>query len=95
MIPVLLLGTNLLAFALMGADKRRARMRRRRIPEKTLFAAAGCFGALGAVMGMFVFRHKTRHWTFRCFLPLMLAAQLALLLWAFHACGAGGFLPFS
>ena len=70
---------NIMSFSLMAWDKRCARTGRRRIPEKTLFLAAGCFGALGGVIGMFACRHKTRHWYFRVFFPVMLIAQIALL----------------
>ncbi len=70
---------NVLSFSLMGVDKRRAQQGRWRIPERTLFLAAGCFGALGGLLGMQVFRHKTRHASFRIGLPVMLALQLALL----------------
>ena len=70
---------NTMSFSLMAWDKRCARTGRRRIPEKTLFLAAGCFGALGGVIGMFACRHKTRHWYFRVFFPVMLIAQIALL----------------
>ena len=66
---------NLVSFFLMASDKRRARAGRRRIPEKTLFLSAGCFGALGGVLGMFLCHHKTRHWYFRVFFPLMLIVQ--------------------
>ena len=71
--------TNLLSFFLMGWDKRCARRGTWRVAEKTLFLAAGCFGALGGLLGMYVFRHKTRRWYFRVFFPLMLAVQLAVL----------------
>ena len=69
---------NLAAFALMGLDKQRARNRRRRIPEKMLFGAALLGGSLGAWAGMYVFRHKTRHWYFVVGMPLILLAQILL-----------------
>ena len=75
---VYLLCMNLAAFLLMGADKRRARQHRWRFPEATLFLAAALGGSLGAVAGMRVFRHKTRHWYFVVGRPAILAAQLAL-----------------
>jgi len=75
--------TNLFSFFLMGADKRRAKKGKRRVPEKTLFLAAGCFGALGGVLGMQLFRHKTKHWYFQLFFPLMLVVQAAAVLAAF------------
>lgn len=74
----LLFCANLLSFLLMGYDKDCARKDKWRVSEKTLFLAAGCFGALGGIMGMHVFHHKTKHWTFRVFFPAMLAAQIAL-----------------
>lgn len=70
---------NILSFLLMYSDKRRAKRDKWRIPEKTLFLSAACFGALGGVLGMRLFRHKTRHWQFRVFFPLMLVVQAALL----------------
>ena len=75
-----LLAVNLISFFLMKWDKARAAKGARRIPEKTLFIAAGCFGALGGTLGMFLCRHKTKHWYFRLFFPLMLAVQAAALI---------------
>ena len=68
---------NLLAFALMGIDKRRARKGRWRIPERTLFLAALLGGSVGAIAGMWTFHHKTKHWYFVYGMPLILFAQLA------------------
>jgi len=74
---------NLLAFAAMGADKRRARRKRRRIRERTLFLLALPGGAAGAVLGMAVFRHKTQHRAFVLGMPALFLLQvlLAALLW--------------
>ena len=69
---------NVAAFVMMGADKRRARKGRWRIPEKALFAAALAGGSAGAVLGMQIFRHKTRHWYFVWGMPVILALQLVL-----------------
>ena len=76
-----LLFINLTAFALMGTDKRRARMHRWRIPEKTLFLAAFLGGSPGAIAGMYTFRHKTRHWYFVVGMPLILLLQAGLVLY--------------
>lgn len=76
-----LLALNILSFFLMGHDKQCARKNRRRIPEKTLFLSAMLFGALGGTLGMFIFRHKTRHWYFRVFFPLLLFLQAGILGW--------------
>ena len=69
---------NILGFSLMGMDKRRARRHQWRIPEKTLFAAAVQGGSGGAWLGMYVFRHKTRHWYFAVGMPLILTLQAGL-----------------
>lgn len=80
LLEVYLLLINLTAFALMGSDKRRARRRQRRIPERTLFLPVLAGGALGGTAGMLLFRHKTRHWYFRTLFPLLMLLQLAGLL---------------
>ena len=72
---------NLLAFALMGIDKAKAKAGAWRIPEKTLFLVTALFGGLGGTLGMNVFRHKTKHWYFKYGFPALLVAQLALLAW--------------
>ena len=69
---------NLIAFALMGLDKWKARRDAWRIPEKTLFLAALRGGALGGTVGMHLFHHKTRHWYFRFGFPVLLILQLLL-----------------
>lgn len=69
---------NLITFFVYGADKRRARIPgTRRVPEKTLFALALLLGSAGALLGMRVFHHKTRHWYFRFGIPAILLAQIA------------------
>lgn len=74
------IAVNLLSFALMGADKSKARRHRRRISEKTLFLFPFLGGTLGAIAGMALFRHKTKHKKFTLGLPALLAAQLILAL---------------
>ena len=70
---------NIAAFALMGHDKRCARQGKWRVPEKALFLMTACFGGLGGVLGMKVFHHKTQHWYFKVFFPVLLIVQIALL----------------
>lgn len=76
-----LAAVNPLAFALMGADKAKARRGAWRIPEKLLFLSAAIGGSVGAIAGMFAFRHKTRHLRFVLGLPAILLIQLLAALW--------------
>ena len=77
-----LMAVNLAAFFLMGVDKRRAVGKTWRISEKTLFLPAVLGGALGGLLGMRFFHHKTRHWYFRWGFPLLLVVQLLLVVLA-------------
>ena len=72
---------NVLGVAVMWSDKRRARLHRWRIPEKVLFGVSLLGGSAGTWAGMYLFRHKTKHWYFRIGLPLILLAQIALAVW--------------
>ena len=64
-----------------GIDKRKARRGAWRIPEKTLFLLPLLGGSVGALLGMKVFRHKTKHWYFVWGIPIILLAQTALAAW--------------
>ena len=75
-----LVATNLTSFLLMRKDKRSAAKKEWRVPEATLFIATACFGGLGGVLGMQLLRHKTQHWYFKLFFPLMLIVQVLLLI---------------
>ena len=79
---VALVAMNCLSFGLMAYDKRCARRRRRRVPESTLFLVTACFGGVGGVLAMKLLHHKTLHWDFKVFFPMMMTVQLALLAYA-------------
>ncbi len=69
---------NLLLFVLMGLDKHAARRGARRVSETALLALAVLGGSVGGMLGMILFRHKTRKPAFRIGLPLILICQLLL-----------------
>ena len=71
---------NILGLALMGIDKWKARKGAFRIPEATLFIIAIIGGSIGSILGMYLFRHKTRHWYFLYGMPVILALQIILIL---------------
>lgn len=69
---------NLLGLFLMGIDKKRAVKHQWRIPEKTLFLCSVLGGSVGTWAGMYLFRHKTKHWYFVAGMPLILAVQVGI-----------------
>ena len=73
-----LLIINALGFALMLADKWKARKNLWRIPEATLMAVAALGGSVGSLLGMYAVRHKTKHLKFTVGIPLLLGLQLLL-----------------
>ncbi len=77
---------NLIGLILMGVDKRRARLKKRRIPERVLIFVAVFFGSIGILIGMYLFRHKTRKLKFSLGVPVILVVQIAavslLYLWS-------------
>ena len=76
---------NLIGFALMGIDKYRAKKRSFRIPEATLFIVAIIGGSIGSIIGMYAFRHKTRHWYFVYGMPFILLLQIILFIFLLNA----------
>ncbi len=68
---------NIVSFLTMGNDKRKARKHAFRTPESVLFILAIMGGSIGSIAGMYVFHHKTKHWYFVVFMPLILALQIA------------------
>ena len=73
-----LLIMNALGLLLMHADKRKARRGQWRIPEATLMGVAALGGSLGSLLGMELFRHKTKHPKFTIGVPLCLILQICL-----------------
>lgn len=71
---------NLVGFAMMGIDKRKAMKKLWRIPESTLFIIAIIGGSIGSIIGMRVFHHKTRHWYFVYGMPLILLLQILFII---------------
>lgn len=69
---------NAAGLLFMLADKHRARKKQWRIPEATLMGIAAMGGSIGALLGMYAFRHKTRHPKFYIGIPVLLVIQLCL-----------------
>ena len=73
---VYLLLINAAGFLLMLVDKIKAKRNLWRIPEATLMGVAAVGGSIGAIAGMNLFRHKTKHAKFYIGLPVILALQV-------------------
>lgn len=63
-------GINLIGFVLYGIDKRKAKKKVHRIPERILLNCSRLGGGAGAWLGMAIFRHKTLHRQFQILVPL-------------------------
>ena len=81
MLGFYLLTVNLAGFLVMGVDKWKAKRGVWRVSEKALFLPAVLGGSVGSILGMRVFRHKTKHWYFKFGLPAILVVQLILTGW--------------
>ncbi len=73
---------NGFVFMLFGIDKRKARLHKRRISEETLIFSAFFMGALGGLLGMGVFHHKTKHMKFRILLPIAFIFNIGVITFA-------------
>ena len=67
---------NMTGLLLMGMDKMKAKRKQWRIPEKMLFLCSILGGSVGTWAGMYLFRHKTKHWYFVIGMPLIFIVQI-------------------
>ena len=81
LVLIYLLIINAAGFLLMRIDKGKAQKNRWRIPEATLMTVAALGGSAGSLLGMYLFRHKTRHLKFTLGIPLILAVHLVIATW--------------
>ena len=86
-LTIYLILVNAIAFLLMLIDKQKAKKKKWRIPEATLMGSAAIGGSIGALAGMYTFRHKTKHPKFTIGVPVILMLQLILavaIIWLLH-----------
>ena len=67
---------NIAAFCLYGIDKSAAIKQKQRIPNRVLLLSAVIGGSLGALAGMYTFRHKTKKWYYTVTVPVLLIIQI-------------------
>lgn len=75
-----LLIVNILAFTLYGVDKKKAKKKKFRIPERTLLWMARLGGGFGSWIGIMLFHHKTKHTKFKIVVPLWTVIWLVVLI---------------
>ena len=75
----ILAAVNVVAFVMCLYDKRAAIKKRRRVSERALFTISIVGGAAGMLAGMLLVRHKTRHWYFMVFVPLLIVAHAVII----------------
>ena len=71
---------NIIAFLAMYIDKRKAKKGKRRIPEKTLFILVGLGGGIGGILGMYLFRYKTKKTRFVIGFPAILIFEVLVVI---------------
>lgn len=69
---------NIVGFIMSAVDKSAAKRHKWRVPEKNLFAVSLLGGAVGTLMSMLIFRHKTKHKRFMIGIPLIIFVQLSV-----------------
>ena len=78
-----LIAINIITFIVYGVDKIKAKNHWWRISEATLLILAIIGGSIGALLGINLLRHKTRHLKFIIGVPAILLCQLALLIYIY------------
>ena len=76
---------NAVSFLLMLIDKIKAKKKLWRIPERVLLGVSAVGGSLGGLLGMRLFRHKTKHAQFYIGIPVMLVIHIVALI-AYFVC---------
>lgn len=77
---IYLLIMNMAGIIICGIDKKRAVRHWWRIPERQIFLIAALGGSVGVLIGMYGFRHKTKHRQFTLGIPLILLCQIILVI---------------
>lgn len=81
LILIYLVAMNVVTFFMYGIDKWKAKRSKWRISEATLLSLAVIGGSIGAWLGMKVWHHKTMHKKFQFGIPLIIVAQVAMIIW--------------
>lgn len=83
MIVVYILFVNLISFFYMFGDKQKAIKGSWRVSERKFFFLAISGGTIGIILGMKIFRHKTKHNSFKLGMPIILLLQIVMISYFF------------
>ncbi len=86
---------NIAAFCLYGIDKYAAIKQKQRIPNRVLLLIAVFGGSLGALAGMYTFRHKTKKWYYTITVPALLLIQITAAVLLLTSCGGATYTQIS
>ena len=86
---------NIAAFCLYGIDKSAAIKQKQRIPNRVLLLTAVFGGSLGALAGMYTFRHKTKKWYYTITVPALLLIQITAAVLLLTSCGGATYTQIS
>lgn len=75
---------NIFSCFLIGLDKRKAVLGQYRIKERTFFLLCWMLGSLGVLFGMYIFHHKTKHYSFKYGIPIILLINMAIMTLILH-----------
>lgn len=78
---------NIVGFVIMWEDKKRAKKHEYRIRERTLWLVALFGGAVGTTAGMQIFRHKTKHLSFKIGFPVLAIIEVILIIFCKECLG--------
>ena len=81
MMFILIIVWNILVFIMYGIDKYKSKKGSWRISEKTLILSALFLGGVGAMLGMELFRHKTKHLKFKIIVPVSCVLTFVVLMY--------------
>ncbi len=75
---------NIISFFIMLYDKKQAIYHNFRISEKTIFIVSLLLGGIGTYVGMYVFRHKTKHLKFTIGIPIVIILNIISVFYIFN-----------
>ena len=81
---LIVIALNVITFAMYGIDKRKAVKHKWRISEATLIGMAFAYGGIGALLGMHLFKHKTKHTKFIILVPIAVGLEIIITIWLIY-----------